>query len=234
VKYGRVSSESGGADQIEAERIACDEALKERLIHARQILTDFAERVLRGRSELHGRVVGDPIQIDQHGGLLALREHRGEVDGQRRRSDAALDAEKCVDLAEFAGRGAAGRALGRLFQPGNCVAELDAFERLKQEVVGSGAHGRDHRLAVGMIIRGDHIEVGNGLLGLFERLERRFLIRGEIEHESRFGRALEILHQADVEVGRDLGILADDLRVLYIKQILANHLAEVLIGRSYQ
>jgi hypothetical protein len=66
-------------DQKESQRIARHESFEQRLIHARQILAHFLQRVLRRNARLHRAIVGGQIQVHKHGLLFALRQHSCEI-----------------------------------------------------------------------------------------------------------------------------------------------------------
>ena len=131
----------GRTDHEEAQGIAGDESFEQGLVHALQVFGDLGEGVLRGCAHLHCHVVADPIQIEDHAGELALRQHGHEIHGQGGGADAAAGSKKSVDLAEFAG---AGGGLARsTVQSAHGVAELGALKGLDQKLVGSGAHAGD-------------------------------------------------------------------------------------------
>ena len=140
---------------------------------------------------------------------LALRQHGGEIDGQRGGADAALGAEEGVDLAQLAL--APRRVARRALEAAHGVAELGALERLHQEFVGAGAHALDHGLAVGVEVATHHEQVGRGLLDLLDRLDGALGIAREIDDQAGVRMPLQVLQHADIEVGGHLLILGDNL-----------------------
>src|SRR5262249_33766238 len=117
----------GGAYEKESKRVASDESLEQRLIHAREILANFHQRILRLRAHLERNFVRSPVEIEQHGLLLPLREHAGEVHGERCCADAAFGADERVDLAELAS--SCGDAARGGLEALHRVAEFSALER---------------------------------------------------------------------------------------------------------
>ena len=218
------------AHQEEAQRIARDEAFEERLVHALQVLGDLRQRVLRRRAELHREVVAGPVEIDGDGGELALRQHGREVHGQRGGADAALGPDEGIDLAQFAfaRHGMARRA----FQAAHRLAELAALEGLQQELVGSGAHAGNHRLAVGMEIGDDREQIRRRLLHLLDGLDGALGIARDVHDESGVRVPLQVLQYADVQIGRYLLVFRDHLGVGNIEKVVLHHLAEMFVARS--
>src|SRR5450432_2542263 len=143
----------GRTHQEETERIARDETFEERLIELVQIFRHFEERILRRGAELHGNVVSHPIEIDHHGGLLALGEDGPEVDRERSGSYSALRTEKGIDLAEFA-FARASRAPRSTLEAGHGVAEIDALQGLQKKLIRARPHGGDDGIAIGDEMRG--------------------------------------------------------------------------------
>ena len=62
-------------------------------------------------------------------------------------------------------------------------AELDALHGLDQEVIGAGAETGDHRLAVGLVVGDDHINVGRGLFHLLYGFERTLRVADQIDDQ---------------------------------------------------
>ena len=183
---------------------------------------------MRSGAELHGRVVGAPVEIEKHGLLFALRQNAGEVDGQRCRAGPAFHAQERIDFSELAG--VCRSAAGSLFETRHGIAEFDALDRLDEKIVGAGAKRADHEVAVAAVVRGDHVEIRGGLLYLFERLQAGVRIVSEIDDERRFGVPLQVLKNTYIKVGVHLRVFRENLRVLHVQKIFADHLAEVVVG----
>ena len=216
------------ADQKEAQRIARDEAFKQRLVHAGQVLTHFEKRILRRGAELHGDVVGDPVQVEDHGVLFTLRENCREVDRHGGCPHTALGPDEGVDLAQLTltGSSPARRAL----QARDGLAKLGPLQPLHDEIVGAGAQRADHGFSVGVIIGNDHVEIGRGLLHLFQRFQADFGVSGQVHDQGGVRVPLEVLQHADVQVLCNLLVLGHDLAVGDVHQAFANRFPEVLVG----
>ena len=147
-------------------------------------------------------------------------------------SDAALGADEGVDLAQLAfPRGAVAR---RALQAAHGIAELGAFERLQQELVGSGAHALNHGLAIGAEIAHHHEQVGRRLFHLLDGLDGALGIARDVHDQAGVRMALQILQDANVEVGGHLLVFGDNLRLGKIDQVVAHHLAEMFVAGSDQ
>src|SRR5689334_22793242 len=121
------------SDKEKTERVTRDEAFKQRLVHAGEVLANFLQCVLRGRAKLHGRIIGGPVEIEKDRRLLALCKHAGEIHRERGCADSTLHAEKCVDLAELAASGS--NTPRSLFEARHAIAKFDALQRLNHEIV---------------------------------------------------------------------------------------------------
>ena len=216
------------AHQEEAQRVARDEAFEQRLVHALQVLRHFHEGVLRGCANLHGGVVAGPVEVDQDGGKPPLGQHGGEVHGQRSGADAALGSNEGVKASELAlaGDGVAGRAL----QTRDGIAEIGALDGLQEELVGPRAHAGNHGFAVGVEVRGDHEQIGRGLLDLLDGLDGSIRVPRDIDDQAGAGIPLQVLQHADVEVGGDLLVLRGHFGVGNVEQVVANHLPEMFVA----
>ena len=179
---------------------------------------------------MHCDVVAGPIQIQQHGLLLALRQYAGEIHCQRGGPYAALRSEKRIDLPQFAG-GDSGAAR-RLFQSSHRIAEIGAAHGLCHKIVRTGAQGGDYDVALGGETGSDHVQIGRGLLHPLERFQARFCIAPQVDHQRGIGIALQILENAYIEIGGDFLILGDHFGGRNIEQVLANHFTEVIVGGS--
>ena len=81
-----------------------------------------------------------------------------------------------------------------------------------------------------MVVGGDHVDIGSGEFYFLQGFERTFGIAREIDDEGGFRMPLQVLQDADVEVGGDLGILGDHFRVFDVDQGFANAFTEMLVG----
>src|ERR1051326_2044261 len=145
----------GRTDDVHAQRIPSHETLEKRLIHAREVLGNLGECVLRRRTEVHGNIVSRPIQIEEHSTAFTLRLYGRKIDCERSGTNSALGTEERVDPSQFAFHCAG--AFGRSLKTYNRLLELGTLEWLDQEFVGARSHGCDHGLTVRMIMRHDHI-----------------------------------------------------------------------------
>ena len=109
LKWPRCSSASGGPTRKKPSGSRVTKPSNSAWSMRSRFSRHFHQRVLRRGAQLHGDVVADPVQIDQHRGLLALRQHGREIDRHRGRPDAALGPDEGVDLAELALAAAARR-----------------------------------------------------------------------------------------------------------------------------
>ena len=231
LKQPRFSSASGGPTRKKPSGSRVTKPSNSAWSMRVQILGHFHQRVLRSGAHLHGDVVAHPIQIDHHRVLLALRQHGGEIDRQRRGADAALGARGTCRPCRACSREEAD-ALRRALEARHGVAKLGALQRLQQKFVGAGAHAGDHRLPVGVIVRRDHVEIGRGLLDLLQRLDAGLGIGGQVEirpacgFRSRSCRT-RIYRLAATSWNSEMTLAVGD-----VDEIVANHFPEVFVARG--
>src|SRR5262249_18544293 len=159
---------------------------------------------------------------------LALRQHAGEVDGERGGADAALGAYERVDLAELA---FADSAVTRVpLEATHRIAEFGALDGLEQKFVGSGPHTLDHGLAVGVKVADHDEEVGYRLFYLLHCLDGAVGIARDIHDEAGAGMTLQILHDANVEIGGYFLILSYNLRFRQVDDAVTNVLAKMFVA----
>ena len=84
-----------------------------------------------------------------------------------------------------------------MLQAAHGVAKLGAFDRLKQEFVGAGAHAGDDGFAIGVKVADDHEEIGRGLFDLLDGFDGAFGIGRDIDHQAGRGIPFQVLEDAD-------------------------------------
>ena len=120
--------------------------------------------------------------------------------------------------------------LRRALEAGHGVPKFGALEGLKEKFVGAHAQRLNHRLAVGVVVRRDHVEIGRGLLEAFERFEALLGVAGEVDDNAAVRIALQILQDTHIEVRGDFLVFRHDLCARNVQQVVANHLTKVFVG----
>ena len=125
-----------------------------------------------------------------------MRQHGREIDRQSGCTHAALGAQKCVNLAELALRGH--DTLRSTLEPCHRIPEIGAAHRLHDEIVRPEAHRLNDRLAVGVVVGNDDIQVGHRLLKPLQRLEARLGVPRQVNNNRRIRMPFDILHHTDI------------------------------------